>query len=180
MRKIAIPPVSSGTGSSTITPTQLVETSTVSTSARPIKLSNRMSTNTCETCNTYNMLKLTRHLFEWDPKASEMDFYERAYYNHILASQDPTTGMVTYFVPLQTGAARSFSNPFDDFTCCHGSGMENHTKHGDTAYFHDGSKTLWVNLFMPTELNWRGNWPQNQPQDTQFPVSNEVSLSITD
>ncbi len=144
---------------------------------QPDRLSERISTNTCETCNTYNMLKLTRHVFEWDRKASQMDFYERAYYNHILASQDPATGMVTYFVPLQTGAARGFSNPFDDFTCCHGSGMENHTKHGDTAYFHDGAKTLWVNLFMPTELSWREAGLKIK-QDTQFPFSNEVSLSV--
>jgi len=145
----------------------------------PDQLSNRISTNTCETCNTYNMLKLTRHLFEWDPKASEMDFYERAYYNHILGSQDPATGMVTYFMPLQTGSSRDFSNPFDDFTCCHGSGMENHTKHGDTAYFHDGSKTLWVNLFMPTELTWKEAGLKLK-QDTQFPASNAVSITIED
>ncbi len=143
------------------------------------QLSNRISTNTCETCNTYNMLKLTRHLFEWDPKASEMDFYERAYYNHILGSQDPATGMVTYFMPLQTGTVREFSDPFDNFTCCHGTGMENHTKHGDAAYFHDGGKTLWVNLFMPTELDWRDAGLKIK-QDTDFPTKNTVAITIED
>jgi len=143
----------------------------------PDKIADRITTNTCETCNTYNMLKLTRHLFEWNPTAKEMDFYERAYYNHVLASQDPSTGMVTYFVPLATNSFRGYSNPFDDFTCCHGSGMENHTKHGDTAYFHDGGKTLWVNLFMPTELSWKETGLKIR-QDTSFPLSNSVSLTV--
>ncbi|RYG68656.1 glycoside hydrolase family 127 protein, partial [bacterium] len=122
---------------------------------RPDELARRLSTNTAETCNTYNMLKLTRHLFAWDPEARYMDYYERAYLNHILASQEPETGMVTYFMPLATGSRRDYSTPLDNFTCCHGTGMENHTKHGDTAYFHDGARTLWVNLFLPTELDWK-------------------------
>ncbi len=141
------------------------------------QLSERITTNTCETCNTYNMLKLTRHLFAWDPKAAEMDFYERAYYNHILGSQDPATGMVTYFVPLKTGASRQYSDPENDFTCCHGTGMENHTKHGDAAYFHDGAKTLWLNLFMPTELDWKQAGLKLR-QDTQFPYSNKVTVTV--
>jgi len=145
----------------------------------PDKIADRITTNTCETCNTYNMLKLTRHLFEWRPDAKEMDFYERAYLNHILASQDPATGMVTYFVPLATNSYRGYSNPFDDFTCCHGSGMENHTKHGDTAYFHDGAKTLWVNLFMPTTLNFRDAGLKLR-QDTKFPQDNAVTITVED
>jgi len=145
----------------------------------PDQLSERLSTNTAETCNTYNMLKLTRHVFSWDPQASQMDFYERAYLNHILASQDPSTGMVTYFVPLSTGAARGYSDKFNNFTCCHGSGMENHTKHGDSAYFHDGSKTLWVNLFMPTELDFRDAGVKIR-QETNFPYENRVALYVTE
>ena len=145
----------------------------------PDKLADRITTNTCETCNTYNMLKLTRHVFAWSPKAKEMDFYERAYLNHILASQDPESGMVTYFVPLATNAFRGYSNKFDDFTCCHGSGMENHTKHGDTAYFHNGGKTLWVNLFMPTELTWKENGLKLR-QETRFPNDGHVSITVTE
>src|SRR5690606_20570917 len=114
----------------------------------PDQLRDRLSSNTAETCNTYNMLRLTRQVFSWTPEASEMDFYERAYYNHILGSQDPATAGMTYFMPLASGAHREYSDKWNNFTCCHGSGMENHTKHGDTAYFHDGGKTLWVNLFM--------------------------------
>ena len=62
--------------------------------------------NTTETCNTYNMLKLTRHLFEWDPRADYADYYERALYNHILASQNPETGMMCYYVPLRPGSRK--------------------------------------------------------------------------
>jgi uncharacterized protein len=145
----------------------------------PGELSERLSTNTCETCNTYNMLKLTRHLFAWNPRVEHMDFYERAYLNHILASQDPASGMVTYFVPLSTGASRRYSNKFDNFTCCHGSGMENHTKHGDSAYFHSGGKTLWVNLFMATELTWKETGLILR-QETNFPHDGKVTLTVVE
>ncbi|RYG49065.1 glycoside hydrolase family 127 protein [bacterium] len=143
----------------------------------PDHLRDRLSSNTAETCNTYNMLRLTRHVFAWKPDAAQMDFYERAYLNHILGSQDPATAGMTYFMPLASGAHREHSGKWDNFTCCHGSGMENHTKHGDSAYFHDGSRTLWVNLFMPTELNWRAAGVKLR-QETAFPESNAVSLTV--
>ncbi|HEY0866809.1 MAG TPA: beta-L-arabinofuranosidase domain-containing protein [Fimbriimonas sp.] len=144
----------------------------------PDRLSDRISTNTAETCNTYNMLKLTRHVFSWDPQASKMDFYERAYLNHILASQNEE-GMVTYFMPLATNSFRGYSNKFHDFTCCHGSGMENHTKHGDSAYFHDADRTLWLNLFLPTELDWKQAGIKLR-QETGFPVDNQVAVTVTE
>ncbi len=145
----------------------------------PDKRSDRLSTNTCETCNTYNMLKLTRHLFEWEPRAEYFDFYERAHINHILASQNPESGMMSYFVPLSSGAHRTYSTPFDDWTCCHGSGMENHTKHGDSVYFHQGSQKLFVNLFVPTELNWR-EAGISLKQESDFPYDGRIKLTITD
>jgi uncharacterized protein len=143
----------------------------------PDDLADRLSSNTCETCNTYNMLKLTRDLFEWAPRAKEMDFYEQAYFNHILASQDPDSGGLTYFMPLSTGSHREYSDAFDTFTCCHGTGMENHTKHGDSVYFKDAGKTLWVNLFMPTELNWKDARTKLR-QDTDFPASGDVTITV--
>jgi DUF1680 family protein len=142
---------------------------------KPDELSNQLSSNTCETCNTYNMLKLTRHLFEWDPQAAYFDFYERAHLNHILASQDPKTGGVTYFMPLGSGSRRQYSNAFDDFTCCHGSGMENHTKHADSIYFHSGNSRLYVNLFIASDLDFQG---QNIEMDTAFPLDGKVGLTI--
>jgi DUF1680 family protein len=143
----------------------------------PDQIAERISTNTAETCNTYNMLKLTRQVFSWEPKAEQMDFYERAYINHILASQDPETAMVTYFVPLAMNSYRGYSNKFNDFTCCHGSGMENHTKHGDSAYFHAGKEKLWLNLFMPSELTWKEAGVKLR-QETNFPESGKVSVTF--
>ena len=125
------------------------------------------------------MLKLTRHLFEWEPRAEYFDFYERAHINHILASQNPESGMMSYFIPLSSGAHRTYSTPFDDWTCCHGSGMENHTKHGDSVYFHQGSQKLFVNLFVPTELNWR-EAGISLKQESDFPYDGRIKLTITD
>src|SRR6202140_4885756 len=93
-------------------------------------------------------------IFGWSPTADAMDFYERGLFNHILPSQDPETGMVIYYCPLRPGAWKSFSTPEDSFWCCLGTGMENHTKYGDTIYFHD-DHSLYVNLFIPSELTWR-------------------------
>ena len=144
----------------------------------PDQLSDRLSTNTCETCNTYNMLKLTRHLFEWDPKAEYADYYERAHLNDILASQNPEDGMMCYFVPLSSGAHRDYSTRFDNWTCCHGSGMENHTKHADSVYFHEGGHKLYVNLFIPTELDWKQAGVKLR-MDTVFPENGRVKLTLT-
>jgi DUF1680 family protein len=102
------------------------------------------------------MLRLTRHIFEWSPSAEAMDYYERGLFNHILPSQDPETGMVIYYCPLRPGAWKSYATPNDSFWCCVGTGMENHTKYGDTIYFHnDSDRSLLVNLFIPSELTWK-------------------------
>jgi len=130
-----------------------------------------------ETCNTYNMLKLTRHIFEWSADAGAMDFYERALFNHILPSQDPATGMVLYYCPLRPGAWKSFSTPDDSFWCCVGTGMENHTKYGDTIYFHDND-SLFVNLFIPSELTWKEKSLVVR-QETKFPEEDATHLTIS-
>ena len=130
-----------------------------------------------ETCNTYNMLKLTRHVFSWSPSAESMDFYERALFNHILGSQDPKTGMVIYYCPLKPGAFKTFSTPTESFWCCVGTGMENHGKYNDTIYFHDDS-SLYVNLFIPSELTWREKGIKVR-QLTKFPEQNSTALAIS-
>jgi DUF1680 family protein len=145
----------------------------------PDRLNDRLSTNTAETCNTYNMLKLTRHLFAWEPRAEYADFYERALYNHILASQNPEDGMVCYFVPLATGTHRTHSTPFESFWCCVGSGIENHTKYGESVYFHAGKERLWVNLFIPTELDWREAGVKIR-QETAYPADGRVKLTVVE
>ncbi|MBB6095428.1 hypothetical protein HNQ60_004318 [Povalibacter uvarum] len=120
----------------------------------PNTASSHLSAATAETCNTYNMLKLTEHLFTWQPSVEYADYYERALYNHILASQEPDRGMFTYFMSLKPGHFRTYSTPFESFWCCVGSGMENHTKYGEAVYFH-GTDDLYVNLFIPSALTWR-------------------------
>jgi len=117
-------------------------------------LSQYITEQTCEACNTYNMLKLTRHLYQWQPDAAYFDYYERAHLNHILAQHDPGTGMFAYMMPLMSGAVRDFSKPFDDFWCCLGTGMESHSKHGDSIYWRRGDQ-LYVNLYIPSELTWK-------------------------
>lgn len=140
-------------------------------------LSERLSDATCETCNTYNMLKLTRHLFTWNPSGKLMDYYERALYNHILASQNPENGMMTYFVPLRMGTRKEFSDSFNTFTCCVGSGIENHSKYAEQIYSHDGKNTLYVNLFIPSVLHWETKGVRVK-QETRFPETNLVSIAI--
>jgi len=140
----------------------------------PDKLSDRLTSSTCETCNTYNMLKLTRHLFEWSPQAAYMDFTERALYNHILASQNPKTGMMCYYVPLEPGGFKAYSTPTDSFWCCVGTGMENHVKYGESIYFHDAS-SLYVNLFIASELSWKQKGLTIR-QETSFPQSPSTRL----
>lgn len=142
---------------------------------KPDSLNDRLSDNTCETCNTYNMLKLTRHLFALHPSGELMDYYERALYNHILASQNPATGMMTYFVPLRMGTKKTFSTPFTSFTCCVGSGMENHSKYAEQIYSHGDQGELFVNLFIPSVLNWKEQGIVLR-QETNFPVSGTTTL----
>jgi DUF1680 family protein len=135
-----------------------------------------LSPETAETCNTYNMLKLTRHLFEWDPRAPLMDFYERGLYNHILASQDPRQGAFVYLMSLKPGHFKTYSTPEDSFWCCVGTGMENHVKYGDTIYAHDAN-SLWVNLFIASELSWKEKGLTLR-QDTRFPESDTTRLTF--
>lgn len=118
------------------------------------KLDGERTNCNCETCNSYNMLKLTRELFKLTGDPKYMDYYENTYYNSILSSQNPETGMTTYFQPMASGYFKVYSSRFDHFWCCTGSGMENFTKLGDTMYMHSAN-TLYVNLYQSSEVNWK-------------------------
>jgi DUF1680 family protein len=142
----------------------------------PRTISKHITEQTCESCNTYNMLKLTRHLYSWKPEARLFDYYERAHINHILAHQDPRTGMFAYMVPLMSGSHRTFSSPFDDFWCCVGSGMESHAKHGESIYW-QADDMLIVNLFIPSRLDWTER-KAVVSLDTEYPYGEEVNLAI--
>ncbi|WFR55761.1 glycoside hydrolase family 127 protein [Anaerocolumna sp. AGMB13025] len=107
----------------------------------------------CETCNTYNMLKMTRTLFQITGDSKYSDFYETTFINAILSSQNPQTGMTTYFQPMATGYFKVYSKPFEHFWCCTGTGMENFSKLNDSFYFHEEDK-LYVNMYFSSSVNW--------------------------
>jgi DUF1680 family protein len=140
------------------------------------RLSRHLGESTAETCNTYNMLKLTRRLFIRDADAFRIDFYERGLFNHILASQDPATGMVTYYVALAPGAWRTYSTPEDSFWCCVGTGMENPARYGEAVYARRGDAVL-VNLFIASELTWREKGLTVR-QETRFPDEGRTRLVL--
>ena len=142
----------------------------------PGKLADQLGDHTQETCCTYNMLKLTRHVFTWTADAQCADYYERALINSILATQDPATGMMMYFVPLAPGRWKYFNLPREAFWCCTGTGMENHAKYGDSIYFHDDGG-VFVNLFIASELTWEAKGVRIR-QETNFPRQEGTSLIV--
>jgi DUF1680 family protein len=132
-----------------------------------------------ETCATYNLLKLDRQLFMYDQTAKYMDHYERALYNHILASVAETDAGNTYHVPLNPGAQKRFNNArMNGFTCCNGTALESNTKLQDTIYFRSAdNKALYVNLFVPSTLNWSDRKITVQ-QVTNFPYADTTRLIV--
>ncbi|UCG58505.1 MAG: glycoside hydrolase family 127 protein [Phycisphaerales bacterium] len=142
----------------------------------PDQLANELGDHTQETCCTYNMLKLTRHLFTWRPDVHYADYYERALYNSILSTQNPRTGMMMYFVVLASGRWKMFNLPTESFWCCTGTGLENHAKYGDSIYFHRGD-TLYVNLFIASELDFSARGVRLR-QDTNFPDQDVTTLGF--
>ncbi|WP_288131359.1 glycoside hydrolase family 127 protein [Microbulbifer sp.] len=130
-----------------------------------------------ETCNTYNMLKLTRLLYLSEPDARYMRYYERALYNHILSSQNPDTGGLVYFTPMRPSHYRMYSKPEDAMWCCVGSGIENHSKYGEMIYAHRGDE-LFVNLFIPSTLDWEEKGIQLH-QENQIPDAENTTLTVT-
>ena len=107
----------------------------------------------CETCNTYNMLKLTRELFKITGEKKYSDYYENTFINAILSSQNPETGMTTYFQPMASGFFKVYSSPTDHFWCCTGSGMENFSKLSDSIYFYD-DESIFVNRYTSSKVVW--------------------------
>ncbi|MEO6977830.1 MAG: beta-L-arabinofuranosidase domain-containing protein [Mucilaginibacter sp.] len=145
--------------------------------SEPRKLNDKLTENTTETCNTYNMLKLTRHLFATAPSAMLMDYYEKALYNHILASQNHETGMMCYFVPMRMGGKKEYSDKFDTFTCCVGSGMENHVKYNEGIYSRGADGSVYVNLFIPSVLNWADKGLRLK-QESNLPANDHISFTV--
>jgi uncharacterized protein len=122
---------------------------------------------TQETCNTYNMLKLSNHLFSWQAEPKCADYYERAFLNHILATPNPAQGSPLYYLGMQPGQWKVHFVPYESYFCCCGTGLENFAKLGEGFYFHNG-QSIWVNQFFASEVNWREKGVVIR-QETRFP-----------
>ncbi|MFF7394270.1 beta-L-arabinofuranosidase domain-containing protein [Streptomyces scabiei] len=155
----------------------------------PNAIAGFLNNDTCESCNTFNMLVLTRELFALDPDRAELfDYYERAWLNQMIGQQNPADdhGHVTYFTPLKPGGRRgvgpawgggTWSTDYGTFWCCQGTGLEMHTRLMDSLYFRTGT-TLIVNMFVPSVLTWseRGI---TVTQTTSYPTSDTTNLQVT-
>lgn len=135
-----------------------------------------LGTQTCETCNTYNMIKLAERLYAWEHNAEYMDYCERALFNHILASQDPDSGMKTYFMATKQGHFKVYSTMEDSFWCCVGSGMENPSRYTRNIYYKDGDN-FYVNQFISSSVEWREKG-LTISQKTKYPFEDRTVIKI--
>jgi DUF1680 family protein len=142
----------------------------------PGVLARELSATTQECCCTYNMLKLTRHVFAWNPDVRYADFYERAFLNGIVGTMNPADAMTAFYVPLESGYWKLFSLPFDSFWCCTGTGVESFAKLGDSVFFHDDD-VLYVNLFVPARVEWPEKGVVVR-QETRFPDEDRIRLEF--
>jgi len=142
----------------------------------PDHLSHIVDGRTAETCNIYNMLKLTRRLFALQPDVKYAEFHERALFNHILGSIDPNDGAMCYMVPVGRGYRREYQDMQRSFTCCVGTGMESHGLHGDGIYYEAGDR-LWVNLYVPSTAQWDAAGLQLEA-DSAFPDGDSAALKL--
>jgi len=143
----------------------------------PDKLNDMVDGRTAETCNVYNMLKMTRTLFSVEPDIRYADFHERALFNHILASQDPGDGTVTYMLPVGSGVQHEYQRMFVDFTCCVGTSMESHALHGAGLYYYKGSQEFWISLYAPSTARWDSAGVEFQIE-TDFPIGSSAAVKI--
>ncbi|SDD12002.1 hypothetical protein SAMN04487894_10698 [Niabella drilacis] len=143
---------------------------------KPDALAAHLTGYTGESCNVYNMLKLTRHLYIHSGAIDYMEYYEKALFNHILGQQDPQTGMIAYFLPMLPGAHKVYSTPDSSFWCCVGTGFENQAKYGESIYYHT-ENALYINLFIPSELNWK-NKRLRLTQQTRFPAEGRMIFTV--
>ena len=142
----------------------------------PDKLSDFIDGRTAETCNVYNMLKMTRLLFALRPDAHYAEYLERAVFNHMLASLDPQDGRMCYMVPVGRRVTHEYQDMFRDFTCCVGTGMESHALDGDGIYYESGDR-LWVNLYVPSTVEWKAAG-LHLTLDTDFPEGESARLTF--
>lgn len=152
----------------------------------PGVLSTELSPSTTECCCAYNMMKLTRHLFGWNPDARLMDYYERLMFNHRLGTINPEDGATMYYLPLVSGYWKVFGKPFEALWCCTGTGAEEFAKLTDTIYFHDND-SVYVNLYVDSEVEWpekglrlkqETRFPEQQASAFTFKAQSPVDLTL--
>jgi DUF1680 family protein len=142
----------------------------------PDRLASIAEGRTAETCNVYNMLKLTRKLFALQPDVKYAEFHEQALFNHILGSMDANDGATCYMVPVGRGVRREYADMNRSFTCCVGTGMESHALHGLGLYYEAGSR-LWVNLYAPSTAQWDSAGATLE-MDSLFPEGEAATLTL--
>jgi DUF1680 family protein len=141
----------------------------------PDQLSHRVDGRTCETCNVYNMVKLARRLFSFRPDSTYADFHEKALFNHALASFDPDGVRMSYMVPVGRAVQQEYQDMEKDFTCCVGTGMENHALHGD-GIFYESDDTVWLNIFAPATAELSNG--VKIAMDSSFPDGDSAKLTL--
>jgi len=142
----------------------------------PDKLTDFIDGRTAETCNVYNMLKMTRVLFALRPDDHYAEYEERALFNHMLGSIDPQDGRVCYMVPVGRGVQHEYQDMFRDFTCCVGTGMESHALDEEGIYYESGDR-LWVNLYAPSTAEWK-TAGLNLTAETDFPEGESATVKL--
>ena len=138
----------------------------------------KRSVDTAECCCAYNMLKLTRHLHGWTGDPRYFDYYERTMFNHRLGTIHPETGATQYYLSLTPGAWKTFGTEDQSFWCCTGTGVEEFAKLNDSIYCRDEADGVFVNLFIPSELNWSEKGFRLR-QETKFPASESTALVVS-
>ncbi len=141
------------------------------------QMGQNLSVATAETCNSYNMVKLTDRLFAGTPREELAAYSERVLWNHILASLDTSSPGMTYYMSLKPGHFKTFSKPYDSFWCCVGTGMENHVKYGESIYFHSPEE-LWINQFIASEVHWDAK-KMSIVQTTRFPEEQRSQWTVS-
>ena len=143
----------------------------------PYKLADELSQESHENCCTYNMLRLTEHLFSWSPNARYFDYYERALFSGILPTYHPTVGgAIMYYVPMKSGLFKMFGVPDSSYFCCNGSGIESFAKLGNNIYYKEGN-AVYVNLFIASEAKWTEK-AVTISQETKFPEQEATRFSF--